>query len=245
MGYCVYKHTVPNGKVYIGVTGRDPDKRFACGHGYEKNVLFWRAIKKYGWKNIKHEILYDNLEKDVAFELEQKLIKEYDSCNTGKGYNISVGGKGGTLGAKLSDDTRRKMSESRSGRHPSEETREKLRLSKLGNKNPNYGKKLSEEQKKKMGESIRKAYETSDLKDIISAHSKKYWSDHPEFRKIKSEETSKRNSCPVVCVETGIVYNSQKEACADVGLCPRIFSKKLRNKEPYGGFHWRKYEEDL
>lgn len=31
MGYSVYKHTFPNGKVYIGMTGQEPEKRWANG----------------------------------------------------------------------------------------------------------------------------------------------------------------------------------------------------------------------
>lgn len=31
--YSVYKHTAPNGKVYIGITGKDPEKRWLNGGG--------------------------------------------------------------------------------------------------------------------------------------------------------------------------------------------------------------------
>ena len=47
--YTVYKHTTPNGKVYIGMTGRDPEDRWRNGAGYGQTVPFARAIKKYGW----------------------------------------------------------------------------------------------------------------------------------------------------------------------------------------------------
>jgi len=29
--YCVYKHTSPNGKMYIGMTGQNPEKRWGKG----------------------------------------------------------------------------------------------------------------------------------------------------------------------------------------------------------------------
>lgn len=32
--YSVYKYTAPNGKVYIGITGKDPEKRWLNGRGY-------------------------------------------------------------------------------------------------------------------------------------------------------------------------------------------------------------------
>ena len=36
--YCVYKHTSPSGKVYIGMTCKDPpEKRWSNGNGYKRN----------------------------------------------------------------------------------------------------------------------------------------------------------------------------------------------------------------
>ena len=73
MAYTVYKHTSPSGKVYIGITGIDPAKRWK--QGYSHNKYFTMAIKKYGWSNIKSEILESNLSKDAACEMEKLLIK--------------------------------------------------------------------------------------------------------------------------------------------------------------------------
>ena len=103
--YCVYKHTCPNGKVYIGLTGIKPKYRWDNGHGYKKQV-FYRAVLKYGWDNIKHEILYDNLSLEEANYLESTLIREYRSDNPDYGYNIARGGNG--TGSK-SDEHREKL----------------------------------------------------------------------------------------------------------------------------------------
>lgn len=46
--YYIYKHTAPNGKVYIGMTSKNPQERWDSGHGYRKHKYFWNAIKKYG-----------------------------------------------------------------------------------------------------------------------------------------------------------------------------------------------------
>lgn len=90
--YCVYKHTVPNGKVYIGITGDVPEKRWMSGFGYKTQIYFFRAIVKYGWVNIKHEILYDNLSKEEAETKEIELIDKYKSSDHNFGYNIDLGG---------------------------------------------------------------------------------------------------------------------------------------------------------
>ena len=64
--YCVYKHTFPNGKVYIGITSRKPNERWQNGKGYTSNRHLQNAIKKYGWINIKHDILLKDLTEEEA-----------------------------------------------------------------------------------------------------------------------------------------------------------------------------------
>lgn len=91
--YLVYKHTSPNGKVYIGITRKNPIKRWNNGNGYKQNTHFYNAISKYGWNNIKHEILFDNLTKEEACKKEIELIAEYKSNDPNYGYNRSSGGE--------------------------------------------------------------------------------------------------------------------------------------------------------
>ena len=78
MNYSVYKHTCPSGKVYIGITMQKPEIRWNKGLGYKKQDYFYKAILKYGWDNIKHEVLYKGLSKAEAENMEIKLIKEYN-----------------------------------------------------------------------------------------------------------------------------------------------------------------------
>ena len=70
----VYKHTAPSGKIYIGITGQEVNKRWQNGFGYVGNDYFMKAIKKYGWDSIKHEILFDRLTKEEAESKEIELI---------------------------------------------------------------------------------------------------------------------------------------------------------------------------
>lgn len=92
--YIVYMHTAPNNKKYIGITRQEkPEKRWGSnGCGYIGNEHFSRAISKYGWNNIKHEILYTGLTKEEAEQKEIELIAYYDSMNPDKGYNMTIGG---------------------------------------------------------------------------------------------------------------------------------------------------------
>ena len=89
--YIVYKHTNKvNGKVYIGITCQTPEQRWRSGLGYKDQSKFYGAILKYGWDGFLHEILYSNLSQKDAYDLEVKLIEQFDSINNG--YNIQTGG---------------------------------------------------------------------------------------------------------------------------------------------------------
>lgn len=100
MSYCVYKHTSPNGKCYIGITSNNPLIRWSNGNGYSGQPYFFRAILKYGWDNFKHEILFSDLTKEEACQKEIELIKFHKSNNPNYGYNISTGGEGSNSGSK-------------------------------------------------------------------------------------------------------------------------------------------------
>lgn len=138
--YCVYKHTCPNGKVYIGITCKNPLYRWNHGNGYKSNSHFYNAIVKYGWDNIKHEILYDRLSKEKACETEKLLIQTLKSYDRKHGYNNSMGGEHGLH----SEQSKAKIKEHHAdfsgknaywyGKKLSDEHRERLRDSHIGNK---------------------------------------------------------------------------------------------------------------
>lgn len=108
----VYKHTAPSGKIYIGITGQEVNKRWQNGLGYVGNDYFMKAIKKYGWDSIKHEILFDRLTKEEAESKEIELIMLYKSNDREFGYNIANGGS--SIG-KHSKETKRKIGDSHRG----------------------------------------------------------------------------------------------------------------------------------
>lgn len=105
--FCVYMHKFPNGKMYIGITSKKPKSRWKNGNGYSKGhqSAMYNAIQKYGWDNIEHIVLYENLTESKAKEKEMELIKKYNtyvhSKNT-NGYNMTLGGEG-ALGHKSTE----------------------------------------------------------------------------------------------------------------------------------------------
>ena len=126
--YLVYKHTSPSGKSYIGITDnydRRSREHRASSSGCK---AFYAAIQKYGWDNFLHEVLYDHLDEVSAREKEIALICEYGSM-VPYGYNLTPGGDRGpqtaeaiekrrqkAIGRLHTEETKRKMSETHTGR---------------------------------------------------------------------------------------------------------------------------------
>lgn len=89
--YSVYIHITPNNKKYIGITKNAPQWRWRGGSGYSKSY-FGKAVKKYGWENIRHGVYAEGLSKNEAEKMEIALISFYDTTNPKFGYNITEGG---------------------------------------------------------------------------------------------------------------------------------------------------------
>jgi group I intron endonuclease len=211
--WTVYCHICPNGKRYIGITNCTVNTRWGKdGKGYKKQV-FYNAIKKYGWDNIKHEIIAEGVSKEVAEEKEIELIKEYKTLNSENGYNCAIGGNVNSgfkmpetaketlrllkTGTHHNKETRDKMSKDRKGekaywygKKHSKETKAKLSEIKTGEKNPNFGKKIhSEEHLKKLSDRMsgknNPMYGKGDLLSGIN---------NPMYGKKHSEETKRKYS---------------------------------------------------
>lgn len=248
MSYSVYRHTVPNGKVYIGITCQNPEKRWKNGKGYHKRILFRNAIDKYGWDNIIHEVLYTNLTKEEAEQKEIELIAEHKSNNREFGYNVS---NGGFSNGKHSEETKKKIKEKAKGRIISEETRKKISKANKGKftkeKNPMYGKNLSEEHRKKLSEANNGDKNHMRTKESRKRQSEAFKGDknpmygkhhteetrrkigdasrginNPNFGKKMSESTKeairKSKSKPVRCIETDVVYYGASKASELTGV---------------------------
>ena len=108
--FCVYKHTLKaDGRVYIGQTNSIKNRWKPSA--YKNCIYFYNCILKYGWENFEHEIILDNLTIEEANKEEERLIKEYDSTNKEKGFNLKSGG----LNNLHSEETKKKMSKTRKG----------------------------------------------------------------------------------------------------------------------------------
>ena len=181
MGYYVYIHTCTvNGKKYIGVTGRNPESRWKEGRGYWYNKHFYSAILKHGWDNFEHEV-FEVDSKEEMYRKEVELISFYHSNDPEYGYNNSSGGEYSHLGCRCSEETRRKISETRKGQ-PAWNKGKKM--------SKEYCRIMSECRKGKPSKQI--GYTRSEeTKRKISEAAKKRNLD-PEYRKHQSEACKNR-----------------------------------------------------
>lgn len=151
--WCVYIHTTPSNKVYVGITSQNPIKRWNNGLGYNRQVYFYRAILKYGWNNIRHEIIISGISGEEAKCLEKYYINLYQANNPNSGYNLTNGGDG-TLGFHHSQESRISMSIKHTGKKRPKDVIERIA-------SKNRGRKMSKEAKKKMSEAkLNQSFET-------------------------------------------------------------------------------------
>lgn len=92
--HCVYKHLLPDGRYYIGLTSNLSSRWEHKGLHYKNTKLFYPCIKEYGWDNIEHIVLHSNLTLTEAQELERKYIKE--AKDAGVSLNLNNGGTPGS-----------------------------------------------------------------------------------------------------------------------------------------------------
>ena len=198
--YTVYKLTDPEGKIYIGCTGRAVEKRWNKGHGYSKELPIRRAIDIYGWENFKKEILCEKLTKAGADKKERWFIAFYDSSDPSKGYNRFLGGLG--KGARMSEVTKKVASASKNRlyeEHP--EIKDKIRntVNGLFKNDPTY--------RSRVGEGVKAAYEKDPtIKLRLREMTQELWKDH-DFRRRVMIGMRKANENPELALKHRVAIN--------------------------------------
>lgn len=250
--YYVYKHTSPHGKVYIGITQQRPEKRWKRGLGYKYNPCFFNAIKKYGWDNFKHEILAEALDKEQAEEMEVRLIREYQSFDRNKGYNIALGGNApspveetkekmrkATLAFWSDEENRKAICNAMQGVRRSEQSKKNISIAqKKRFKNPEERKRITDRQ---IGRK-----RTEEAKAKTSASLKKFYLDerHREaYRKAHEGVNRRLFAKKVKCVETGEVFDAVIDAEHKYNVDHRNIIAVCKGKRKRaGGYSWQYLE---
>lgn len=176
--YSLYIHQSPQGKIYIGITSRNPYTRWGHdGLGYydkrkSNQSHFYNAIQKYGWNNFQHIILLENLSKEVACECEKYLIVKYKTNDKDYGYNITEGGEG-VVGYVHTNETKEYLSRINEGKIIPQEVKDKISNTLSGRPNTwQRGKKKPEEACRKMSNSLKGHIVTQETRYKISEANK-------------------------------------------------------------------------
>lgn len=132
-----------NGKRYVGdhSTNNLDDGYLGSGRPY-----FELAKKKYGKENFKKEILEFFDTKQEAFDAQEKWIIKYKSHISENGYNISRKG-GHNVKNCISEETKKKISQSNKGKKRTEESKKKISDSLKGKKRSKVFKRASNNHK--------------------------------------------------------------------------------------------------
>ena len=248
--YCVYVHTNKiNGKKYVGQTiyGNNPNRRWKYGNGYKNNFHFNSAINKYGWDNFKHEIIFENLTKEEADNFEKLLIEELDTTNPEYGYNITAGGDG-ALQRHQTQETKDKISKAKIGKYAGENHPRAKSVAQYdldGNliKVWDYIKQAGDE----LG--INKGDISRCCKGLHFSVGNYIWryAENKNDVLLKIEiNKPKNNRKPVLCIETGFVYESAAEASRQTNINKSIIANCCNGRyKTAGGFHWEWYKSNV
>jgi len=199
----IYETTnLSNGKKYIGKHKRyqnptDPDDSWYLGSG----THLQSAINKYGRSNFSRKILCNCKDEEELRSKEKYYIDLYNAVDSDEYYNlcrdadppvnIKKGKDHPCYGKHLTEEHRRKISESSRGHKKSEETKRKMSLNHAdmrGEKSPMYGRIVSEETRRKMSEA--NSNPTEELRQkrslaVIGDKNPMYGKHHTDDTKIK------------------------------------------------------------
>lgn len=142
--FCVYRATNRvNGKAYVGITSKGASVRWR-EHVYnartERVCPIHLAILKYGTDAFDVEVIETCLGYDMLRVREVYWIAKLRT-RAPRGYNLTAGGEG-MFGYRTSDETKRKMSATKTGKKKSPEMRAKMREIAL-NRPPEHLAKIS------------------------------------------------------------------------------------------------------
>lgn len=144
-GFIYITTNLVNGMRYLG------QKKFCKGwkQYLGSGVVIKQAIKKYGKENFYRTIVYICYSEDELNKAEYDLSIFLDVVESDDWYNLVYGG-GTSYGWHMPEETKEKIRQKRLGATLSEETKRLLSQKLSGENNPWYGRKHTEEELEKM-----------------------------------------------------------------------------------------------
>jgi len=213
----IYILTFPNGKQYVGQTINLKQRFYSYRSNKKTNEH--NAIRKYGWNNI-DRIEMKCSEKYLDWQ-EIEAIKNYNTLYP-NGYNLETGGH---INKHLSNETKRKLSESKKGKCFHSDEWKKQRSEFMKGKQYGLGWNPSEEYRKKKAEKMRGNHYRLGIKQSIE------------------QIIKKSKSIFQIDLKSGIIikeWESTRKAERELNIIHGNIIKVLKGKaNSASGFFWR------
>lgn len=215
-GIYIITNTI-DGKRYIGQS-IDIKRRFWDHRciSHEENRHLRYAMKKYGKEAFKYEILeeceYEKLDEREIYYID-KLKPE---------YNVSYGGQ--RTMKRLPDETKEILSKKAKKQWDNKTDEEKAEFIRKNLTGPKIGHEVSEETREKL-----RMANIGKLQSKETIEKRK-----ATFIKKKANgyiQTNGDHKKKIVCVETGIVFDSVKSAAESIGVNPSCVSANLKGRQ--------------
>ena len=230
MFYCYKIFNTNNDKVYIGITN-DYKKRWRehrCA-SKSKDTYLYRAIRKYSLNTFQMEILKTALTWDEICSIEIDMIKNYDSTNPLKGYNLSTGGEG-AQGIKRSLESVKASSKAASkwAQNNLEYLRNIALIQMSDPKNKEISRQGANKQWKLMSEK-----ELIERKERLSEEAKDRWANDDKYKNKLLKKISK----PIIA--NGKKYPSASAGARDYEIAPNTMAARCHsNKEKWKNYYF-------
>lgn len=212
-----------NNKVYIGKSEKEFD-----GSYFGSGILLWKAIKKYGIKNFKVEVIETCETADLLNEREIYWIDQHKSNS----YNLAKGGSGGWTTKYYSKESfleyRKKLSNAQQGRIVTEETKEKLRKS-------NLGKLMGDREKQKetlrdMWKDPNSIYNSPEFRKRLSESSKGHSVSEETREKIRQTKIGGKNGMAVKIKVDEEIFETRRLCAEKFGISETAVTKRCKSK---------------
>jgi len=251
----VYKvYNKISNKVYIGQTINTLEERkyhhyYSLRYNY--NNHFKNALKKYNEDDWEWEIIDEADDIEILNLKEEKWIKYYNTTDRECGYNSIEGGNN----RKFNNELKQKLSDSQNKRFEDENERNKIResLQLYREEHPEILIKHSEKIKEFYIENpqvkiehskfMKEYYSNIENRENISKIKKEFYKNNPEKSKehskkmkqlyINNPDLTKRKYKKIRCIETGVIYDSIKQAGTKLGILPSNITAVLHERRKH------------
>lgn len=164
----------------------------------------------------------------------------------GKNVQFTMAGcygeKNPYYGKKHSEETRRKLRESHLGKVPANKGKPMTEEQKKRMSETHKGKHLSEETKRKLSIINKGKFVSEETRKKISLINKgKTFSDEYRRKLSEAHKGKCKNSKKVKCIETNMIFNSLQAAADYIGYSSttHISGCAMGKRKSAGGYHWR------